>query len=247
MSIVRTAKGTQVGNSDGGGLFSITMANVTLQSGSTIVVLVGIDENFAPPDSVKWNNQMLTLAVSATASSRPYVGIFYKANVTGATGSVVVDATVSDPSSITMAVLEITGLEVVPTLDQIASATGSSTIPTSGATPTTTQAKQILIGALCTQGPSGDDAGSWSNGFSAGQRAGTTGGTTGFKATISEGYLIVAAAAAYMAAKTGITSRPWAAAIATFQEFVSSDVIEVDGLIGDLEVFPLLEGTFIGG
>lgn len=95
--------------------------------------------------------------------------------------------------------------------------TGSNDAPTSNATATTAQADEILIGAVGTEGPSGDTAGSWSNSFSAGERLGTTGGSQPSNITLSEGYRIVSATGAYTAAKTGITSRDWAAAIATYK------------------------------
>ena len=77
---------------------------------------------------------------------------------------------------------------------------------------------QLLIGAVGTEGPGGDTAGTWSNSFTAGPRAGTTGGTDATSnITVSMGWRIVTAAGGYTAAKSGITSRDYAAVIATFK------------------------------
>jgi hypothetical protein len=103
-------------------------------------------------------------------------------------------------------------------VDQGTAAAGSGTSPSSGAAPTTSQANEILIGAIGTEGPNGDNAGTWSNSFTNGQRLGTAGGGAANNSTISEGYRIVSATGAYTAAKTGITSRAWGAVIATFKE-----------------------------
>jgi hypothetical protein len=246
VALGRFSKGLVYGNADGGGVGSVTLAEVALAGGTTIVALIALDQQTAP-DSVTWNGQALTLAVEVTQAGGPYAGIFYKANVTAGSGPVVLNAQTGDPSSLVMLVLEITGADVVP-LDRTAAAAGSGTGPSSGPTSVTTSPGEILVGAIATRGPSGDAPGSWAGGFSAGLRAGTTGGVVDLKATLSEGYQVVAAEAAYTAAKTGITSRPWAAAIATFKAGpAGTEDLEVEGLVGDLEVFPALEGAYIGG
>jgi len=93
----------------------------------------------------------------------------------------------------------------------------SGITPTVGPTGTTEQANELLIGAVGTEGPFGDDAGTWENGFTAGPRTGTTLGTPTDNWTVSMGYRIVSSTGAYTAQKSGITSRYWAAAIATFK------------------------------
>jgi hypothetical protein len=108
------------------------------------------------------------------------------------------------------------GLAPEGALEQSSNDNGSGTAPSSGAA-TTVAADQLLIGAVGTEGPSGDTAGTWQNSFNAGPRDGTTGDTADTNITVSMGYRIVSAAASYTAAKSGITSRDWAAAIATFK------------------------------
>jgi uncharacterized repeat protein (TIGR02543 family) len=108
------------------------------------------------------------------------------------------------------------GLAPSGALEQTCVSSGTSTSPSSSAA-TTIQGDQLLIGAVGTEGPGSDTEGTWSNSFTAGPRTGTTATTTDAEATVSMGWRIVSSAGAYTAAKTGITSRDWAAAIATFK------------------------------
>ncbi|NLX37047.1 MAG: hypothetical protein GXY68_10200 [Chloroflexi bacterium] len=94
--------------------------------------------------------------------------------------------------------------------------TPSGTAPTVGPTGMTSQPNELLISVIGTEGPSEDAAGAWGNSFLSGPRAGTTGGTADTNWTVSLGYRIVAATGEYSAGKTGITSRRWAATLATF-------------------------------
>ena len=117
------------------------------------------------------------------------------------------------------------GLADIDPLDQTAenplfdttSAADPSTTPNVGPTGTTSQADELLIGAIGTNGPVEDAAGTWQNSFVDGDRAGTTGGDAESNWTISMGYRIVSATGEYTAEKAGITSRNWAAVIATFR------------------------------
>ena len=93
---------------------------------------------------------------------------------------------------------------------------GSATA-SSGATASTTQANELLIGGIGTEGPDGDTAGTWQNSFTAGPRLGTTGGTADTNITASMGWRIVSAIGTYTASKTGMTARDHASAIATFK------------------------------
>ena len=80
-----------------------------------------------------------------------------------------------------------------------------------------TQADELLIGGIGTEGPDGDTPGSWQDLFIAGLRIGTTGGTADTNITASMGYKIVSSTGAYTASKTGMTQRDHASAIATFK------------------------------
>lgn len=124
-----------------------------------------------------------------------------------------------DTGNIAGIVLKLTSDTGYPIVDKTASAGGTGTSPSSGATSTTADVVEFLCGIVGTEGPSGDTAGTWENSFAAG--ATNFGiGTGAFGATLSDGYLEVASTGAYTAAKTGITSRIWQAAIITFKILV---------------------------
>lgn len=124
-----------------------------------------------------------------------------------------------DGMSRAIVLLRLTGEATTP-FDKSSTGTGSGTNPKSGTTATTSQADEILIGSIGTEGPSGDDVGTWQQSFTAGVRVGTSGGGAAGNVTISEGYRIVSSASTYEAEKTGITDRDWSAAIATYKEAV---------------------------
>jgi hypothetical protein len=114
------------------------------------------------------------------------------------------------------------GLADVDVLDQALGYPTSSpaitgTTPSVGPTSTTTQASELLIGVIGTEGPVSDNPGIWDYSFINGPRVGTSGGDSNTNWTVSLGYRMVSATAAYTAQKSGITERYWAATIATFK------------------------------
>jgi hypothetical protein len=122
--------------------------------------------------------------------------------------------TVTHPSS-TAEAMSVSEFAGVASLDVTASASGSGTAPSSG-NAVTTMADELIVGAIGVEGPSGDsftEGGSYST--DPPTRAGTAGGTDDTNITINPEYRIVSAAGTYAADGT-ITSRDWAAAIATF-------------------------------
>ena len=93
----------------------------------------------------------------------------------------------------------------------------SGTAPTVGPTGTTAVAYELLVGAVGTEGPLEDAAGTWGNSFTVGPRVGTTGDTYDTNRTLSMGWRIVSSTGTYSASKSGITDRYWGAVIATFK------------------------------
>ncbi|MGH7788424.1 MAG: hypothetical protein ACRERC_16260, partial [Candidatus Binatia bacterium] len=132
-----------------------------------------------------------------------------------ASGNVI---TVTHPSVTARALSgsEFSGLLASGTLDQISTQTGDSASPASGSAPTTSQADELLIGAMGIEGPVTDTftAGA---GYTLLAEAGTTGGTTGSNVTINPEYRIVAATGGYAADGSNSASRQWAAVIATYR------------------------------
>lgn len=214
MAITRTAKGTQTANDDASGLGVVSLSGVAIAAAASVVVVVACSDG-AVPDTVTWNALALTKRVEATRAEVA-VSIWSRDNVAGATGAVDVDLSGTAPGSCAFAVLEVAGADTTGSTDKTAGATGSSTSPSSGSTATTAQANELLVGGVATAGPPADTAGTWGGSFTDGQRAGVDGSAT--DATVSEGFRSVTATGTYSAAKTGITSRPWAAAILTMEE-----------------------------
>ena len=207
-----TAKGSAQGKAVG----SLTIPNVTLTSGASLLVGIVFDATAANIDSVNWGAVPLSsitggvVGVGAAGALAPFAAHA----VAGGTADLVI--TWDAATTATAIAAEATGLTATPE-DVMHNAQGSSTSPDSGATLSTAQASELLWGLVATNGPVEDAAGSWSNGFTAGQRQGTTGGIATSNFTISDGFLVVSSIGTYAAGKTGITSRAWGAAIVTLK------------------------------
>lgn len=188
----------------------------------TLVVVTATDYNPGMVVSYRWDgspssHQSMSLAVSATNTDNVVTQIFVLDTPTTASNSsaTIVVGAFSNNACAAVA-LKITGVQD-PSSDVSSAGTGSSSSPSSGATSTTSQGYEILIGGVGTEGPGDDTAGTWNNSFNDGQRTGTTGGGPTSNVTISEGWRIVTSTGAYTASKSGITSRDWAAAILTLK------------------------------
>lgn len=209
MAIARTPAGTNQGKPVG--TLSVT-TTVDIATGDTYLALVASDAGVSTTD---WTED-----VKATNAGNVIVQILRQTAISNLpSGSLIGVTAVNSGDAVAAAIVKITGLAASPK-DGSSTGTGNGTSPSSGATGTLAQADEICIGAIGTEGPPTDAAGTWSNSFNAGQRDGTdTAGATS-NVTISEGYLIVSATTAQTAAKTGIQSRDWAAAIATYKGFI---------------------------
>lgn len=213
MAIGRTARGTAAGAStDGSGAFLLMAAVPVGTAGSTLVLSFYHATGLAAPDGMTWNGVALTKKVSRVGGGNT-LEVWVLENATSATGTVVIDDTTSGGyAGWTMTATEITGAAVA-SFDKSASANSSGTTPSSGATATTAQANEMLLGFVARANAVID--GSWSNSFNSGQTV------TRSLMSIAEGHLIVSATGAYTAAKTGVTTSVWSAAILTFKEDAS--------------------------
>jgi hypothetical protein len=115
-----------------------------------------------------------------------------------------------------MSANQFSGIASTSARDQTAAATGNSTAPSSGATPTTTQASELLVGTVGVEGPSTET-------FTVGAsytimgRRGTSGGTATNNITVNPEYRLVTATGAYSAGGTLSVAHRWAAAIVTYK------------------------------
>jgi len=199
----RTAKGEVFGSGT-----TLTLAGVSIAQGAGIIVGLSFDAAVTLT-SVTWNALTLASNVAGPGTNGQRGNILSRLNNNAATGSVV--ATFSGAATAAaMWVSEYTGIIPAPAIDKTAAAEGTSTTPSSGATAATVQGAELLVGNVGIDGIAADSLGVWINSFTQGQRAAGTG------AIADEGYRVVGATGAYTAAKTGISSRPWQAMIATF-------------------------------
>ncbi len=135
---------------------------------------------------------------------------------------------------------EFSGLASSSPLDQTASASGSSTTPSSGNTAVTTQADELLIGAIGVGGPPTDGF-TPGGGYTALTSAGFSGG---FEGTIRPEYKIISVAGNYQADGVLNPSRSWGAAIATYKAAASTTNITLSGtLYSDEGITPLAGQT----
>jgi hypothetical protein len=197
-----------------------TTAGVT--AGDDIIIAYASDPsqdlNIAISDDVGNTYQQAAMAINV-GNLRTYIFAAYNVNALSSSSHITITQTVYSTTAVAARAAVVSvfrGLAPNGALEQSCVSSGTSTSPSSGAA-TTIQADQLLIGVVGTEGPQGDAAGTWSNSFTAGPRAGTTATTTDAEITVSMGWRIVSTAGSYTGAKTGITSRDWAAAIATFK------------------------------
>ena len=223
MAITRTALGT--GESTVGQA-TVAISAGAISAGDTIICVVASDKGLYPvPPEVRYfydgsNYEEPTVARDATATNSGNVVteiIRWTAGYASTSGAyLLVYAYGSSSDSIAVAAIKLSGLAASP-FDKASAGTGTGTAPSSGATAETSQADEILIGAVGWEGDMGDNHGTWNGSFSDGQIDGSPDKAGAKGIVINEGYRIVSAAAAYTASKAGCTSRDWAAAIATYK------------------------------
>lgn len=203
------------GTAQSGATVELVIPAVPALTGSTLIVVLAA-ASLDPPD-VEWGLIRLQPADEfrallglgpGPALEAATAEVYLAHNVPGGTH----DLTVAfpGPTKCAATAAELRNLPASP-YDVGAQATGESTAPSSGNAPGTEQPHELLFGAVVTAGPPGDAAGSWQGGFTPGQRVGTNVSPAELNLTVDTAYRVVTAGGIYAAAKTGITSRRWAA------------------------------------
>ncbi len=201
----------------------VVTTTTAVSAGNDIIIAYATDPsqdlNIAITDAVGNKYQQAAMAISS-GNVRSYIFAAYNVIALPGGSAITITQTVYSSTAVAAraAVVSVfSGLANSGALEQTSAGFGTgSTSPSSGAV-TTVYADQLLIGVIGTEGPGGDAAGTWSNSFTAGPRTGSTATTTDAEITVSMGWRIVSAAGSYTAAKTGITSRDYGAAIASFK------------------------------
>jgi hypothetical protein len=196
MAITRTAKGAIADKTNQ--TTWTALSSVSMASGDYL--LVGAVGDLIS-SGITWNGITVPL-VGGNGGANMY-GLLV---ASGAAGNIVVTFGAASGAHALFAT-SVSGL-ASSALDVSSGNNGTSTTPSDPGV-TTNKAVEIFIGALYTNGPSGDAVGTWGNSWSAGQRAGTIGSGATSNYTIQEGFKIVSAIESSQASLTGITSRAW--------------------------------------
>lgn len=120
----------------------------SVTAGNLIVVHAGRHNTAGSTLSVsdnKGNSYSMAVGPTTLGNGRAY--IFYSVVDTGGT-NFIITITASASSIHTAAAAEYSGVATSTPLDQIAAATGNGTAASSGATPTTTQANELIMGMV---------------------------------------------------------------------------------------------------
>lgn len=222
MSVTRTAKGTVTGWDDLLGVSTVQINSVSVAEDATLVVAVNVVGAGDFPGTCTWNGNSMTLQASPYNSNglSGVLAVFVLQNASAGTGNIVWTFGTSMPIAVAMVATELQNVEPL-SFDKTAEAGGTGTSASSGATATTAQANEMLLGFIGALDSSASLGGTWQNSFTNGQEAASQGGSGSDDAIVNEGFRQVTATGAYTAAKTGIVSAPWQAAILTFKELAA--------------------------
>ena len=191
-----------------------------MTAGDDILVEVATDPSTNSPTVTDSVSNTYTQIIEKTSTGNVRITVFAAYSVTALPSGSTITISHDSLSARSAAVIVVRGLADSGALDQTQSATGTVSAVSSGTTSTTTQANELLLGALGEEGPNMDGPSPWANSFSFGPRLGTSWGSnsgTDTDVTVQLGWKIVGATGAYAAATTLNTARDWAAAIATFK------------------------------
>ena len=198
---VVTAQGT-TGDED---VRSLSIPGVTLKAGETLLVSSNDEGDDA---TVTWNGVSPHQDITSSGRCGCYTKIFSLYTASGGTGDIV--ASHASAGDLSINASSVTNL-APSALDKTKAGQGDGTNPSSGATPITTKANELLWGVVGYASASAA-SGVWSEGFTSGGQFTFTGDTGG----VEDGYKIVSSTGAFAAAKTGTAKDGWSALIATY-------------------------------
>lgn len=189
--------------------------SLTLSTGDLLIVVFNFNGSRLL-NSIAWNSINLTQDIVTAASSGLKTSVCSLYVTSGATANLAISLNGTARGGIIP--IKVTGMLSAAWTDQVQSnGQLATTAPTSNATPTTTQAAELVIGAI--GNTTNTLGGSWSNAFTD-----LTSVADSASADIDAGYLIVSAAGAQTAAKTGCTSSNYASAVVTYKGAAATSV-----------------------
>lgn len=203
---------------------TVPITGVTTGNSIILMLTLGVITTTTGPVSAtdsKGNTYTADADIQHSESGRLRTVIFSAHNVTALVSGDLI--TITHPLAFEKAVSanEFSGLLGPSPLDQTAAAIGNSASPNSGATATTAQADELLIGALGVEGFATETF-TPGAGYTLLPRAGTLGGSQATNVTINPEFRIVSATGSYVADGTNSASARWAAAIASYRMVTSS-------------------------
>jgi len=209
----------KTGSTTTGTSLSVTVPAADVAAGNRVIVSVALDPTAGTVSCADSKGNVYAKDVDVTQGSGTsgVRSVIFSAPITAAlvSGNTI---TVTHPSlaARAMSADEFSGLGTSGTLDKTASATGSSTSPSSGTTATTSQPSELLIGAIDVE-TRGDTFTVGSGYTSLASISSASNGNATSNVTMNAEYRIVSATGGYAANGTLGTARQWAAGIATYR------------------------------
>ncbi len=217
-SPIQQAVGRQIAAA---GTITVTLA-AAAAAGNNLIASVGTDDETVTVTSitgggVTWRRIRQT---TGNGTGKSTAEIWSGEASSGAGTTILVGMSVASAEKIAN-VSEWSGLITVTPEDQTGGTNGSSVSPSSGTTPTTTQANELCIGAVATHGTATPSAGP-TNSFT-----NFTSGTIGSTLQLLSAYRVVSATGSYSTGWTMATNT-WAGAIATFKAAAATGIPTVN-------------------
>lgn len=222
MAITRTAKGTASAKASG---TTLTVADVALTAGQTLIVGVAFDNSQGEPVVTLRNKELHVVAGSKQANAGTGFSVMLFRKIVHKTGTR--DVTATWGAAIGARAMFVTAVDEASIKDvgQKNEQDGTGA-PATGTAVTSTAADTISVAAFASVGPSSDTAGTAGAGHTLGQRVGTTGAPPVSNVTIQETFEILSATGNIRATLSGATSRDWASTIVALSAAQAYTVVD---------------------
>ena len=211
--MARTALGTA---SDKSTALSLTIANVSLDQDDTLIVGTAYDTGQGAP-TVTWGNHDLDLVKGESGGGLACRLWEYHRGAGTKSKTITVAWSGTAPTAKVMFATKFSGGYKAVDL-ALSQFEADTTAPDSGTATLTTYADEVFIGAIASEGPGNDAAGTPSNGYTAGQRVGVNGAPPVSNVTIQELYKEVSVTETTAAAMTGQVSRDHCSVLGTLYQ-----------------------------
>jgi hypothetical protein len=177
---------------------SVTVPAAGVAAGNSIIVTFAMDPAAGAVTCTDTAGNSYTTDADVTNGTSVRSVICAAHNVSALVSGNTITVTHPTATARAMSANEFSGLAATATLDKTSTGTGQSTAPTTSATATTTQADELLIGAIGVEGPSTDTftPGASYTGLTG---AGTTGNPANSNITIDPEFRIVSATGTFVA------------------------------------------------